>query len=76
MDLVQQGTVDYDVAVAHASNPSDFELQMRTFRRKSRLSTARMSAPEAAPPPGPPETPPDAVGPDGLMTDFSSLLPS
>jgi twitching motility protein PilT len=73
MDLVQQGTVEYDVAVAHASNPSDFELQMRTFRRKSRVSTARMSA-QAAPSPAAP--PPESVGPDGLMTDFSSLLPS
>jgi twitching motility protein PilT len=69
MDLVSQDVVDYDVAVANASNPSDFELQMRTFRRRSRMSTAKASA--AAPAPKPPEP----QGPDGLMSDFSSLLP-
>lgn len=72
MDLVQQGAVDYDTAVANASNPSDFELQMRTFRRKSRVSTA----PAAAPPAAEPAKPAANAGPDGLMTDFSSLLPS
>ncbi len=72
MDLVQQSAVDYETAVANASNPSDFELQMRTFRRKSRMSTQRAAAP---PPPEPPK-PPSGAGPDGLMTDFSSLLPS
>ena len=72
MDLVQQDVVDYETAVANASNPSDFELQMRTFRRKSRMSTARASAaPTAAPSPKPPEP----QGPEGLMSDFSSLLP-
>ena len=72
MDLVQQGAVDYDTAVANASNPSDFELQMRTFRRKSRVSTA----PAAAPPAAPPAKPAANAGPDDLMSDFSSLLPS
>jgi twitching motility protein PilT len=72
MDLVQQGAVDYDTAVANASNPSDFELQMRTFRRKSRVSTT----PAAAPPSAEPAKPAANAGPDGLMTDFSSLLPS
>ena len=72
MDLVQQGAVDYDTAVANASNPSDFELQMRTFRRKSRVSTARAAAPPAAEPAKPAAN----AGPDDLMSDFSSLLPS
>jgi len=72
MDLVQQGAVDYDTAVANASNPSDFELQMRTFRRKSRVSTAHAAAPPAAEPAKPAAN----AGPDGLMSDLSSLLPS
>jgi hypothetical protein len=55
--------------VANASNPSDFELQMRTFRRKSQLSPAP-AAPVASAP-----KPPEGSGPEGLMTDFSSLLP-
>jgi len=59
--------------VANASNPSDFELQMRTFRRKSRMSTARAAAPAPAGAPAP--KPPEASGPEGLMTDFSNLLP-
>ena len=72
MDLVQQDVVDYDTAVANASNPSDFELQMRTFRRKSRMSTARAAAPAPA---APSAKPPEPQAPDGLMSDFSSLLP-
>jgi twitching motility protein PilT len=72
MDLVQADEVSYEAAVANASNPSDFELQMRTFRRKSKLSTAR---PAAAAPTAPAPQPPEGSGPEGLMTDFSSLLP-
>jgi twitching motility protein PilT len=74
MDLVQADQVSYEAAVANATNPSDFELQMRTFRRKSQLSTApRSSAPSAPAVPAP--QPPEGAGPEGLMTDFSSLLP-
>jgi len=72
MDLVIQGAVDYETAVANASNPSDFELQMRTFRRKSRTSTAYPAAPPAAEPANPAAN----AGPDDLMSDLSSLLPS
>lgn len=32
-DLVQEGEVTFDVAMAAATNPSDFELKMRMFRR-------------------------------------------
>jgi twitching motility protein PilT len=32
MDLVEEGVVDYDRALAMASNPSDFELHMKTLR--------------------------------------------
>jgi len=70
MDLVQADQVEYEAAVANASNPSDFELQMRTFRRKSRLSSARPAAPAAKAP-----KPPEGGGPEGLMTDLSNLLP-
>jgi twitching motility protein PilT len=70
MDLVQADQVEYEAAVANASNPSDFELQMRTFRRKSRLSSARPAAAAAKAP-----KPPEGGGPEGLMTDLSNLLP-
>jgi len=72
MELVQEDVVDYDNALAHASNPSDFELQMKTFRRRSRLS-ANPTAP-AAPAPAPKIEPLDR--PEGFTDDLSSMLPS
>ncbi len=38
MDLVAEGAVTYETALAAASNPSDFELQMRTLRRRSHVA--------------------------------------
>ena len=40
MDLVADETVTYETALATSSNPADFELQMRTLRRRSRVVTA------------------------------------
>jgi len=37
MDLVADGLVTYETAVTASSNPADFELQMRTLRRRSRV---------------------------------------
>ncbi|MBI5601207.1 MAG: PilT/PilU family type 4a pilus ATPase [Gemmatimonadetes bacterium] len=34
-DLVQQGQVTFEVALAAATRPSDFQLKMQTFRRRS-----------------------------------------
>ena len=62
MDLVAGDVVTYETALAAASNPADFELQMRTLRRRSRVSTPRESAP-------------DEPQPEGLSDDLSSLLP-
>jgi twitching motility protein PilT len=42
-DLVQSGEVTFDTAMAAATNPSDFELKMRMFRR---VSSAEKKAPE------------------------------
>jgi twitching motility protein PilT len=68
MELVQAGTVDYAIAVANASNPSDFELQMRTLRRRSQMMGGPATA-AAAPAPAPePERPP------GFTDDLSSML--
>ena len=39
MDLVESGTVTYETAIAASSNPADFELQVRTLRRRSRAAT-------------------------------------
>lgn len=39
MDLVDSGAVTFDTARAAASNPADFELKLRTLRRRSRSAT-------------------------------------
>jgi twitching motility protein PilT len=46
-DLVGDGTVQYEVALAASTRPSDFELQMRTFRSAPRASGS-MAVPRAA----------------------------
>jgi len=65
--------VDYDSALAHASNPSDFELQMKTFRRRSR-TTSRAKAAEAPPPPSPRPSGDERI--EGFTDDLSTMLPS
>src|SRR5687767_2709461 len=47
MDLVGEDVVTYETALAASSNPADFQLQLRTLRRRSRVA----SAPTAAVPP-------------------------
>lgn len=39
MDLVAEGVVNYETALAVSSNPADFELQMRTLRRRARAAS-------------------------------------
>jgi twitching motility protein PilT len=50
MDLVSDGTVTYEVAATASSNPADFELQMRTLRRRtmSTQAPAQVEEPTAA----------------------------
>jgi twitching motility protein PilT len=52
MDLVADGVVAYETALAAATNPADFELQMRTLRRRSRVAAPAEAAPAADRPPG------------------------
>ncbi len=66
MDLVADGTVTYETAVAASSNPADFELQMRTLRRRSRVPGTA----EVAGVPAPAE---DKSA--GFTDDLSSMLP-
>jgi twitching motility protein PilT len=47
MDLVGEDVVTYETALAASTNPADFQLQLRTLRRRSRVA----SAPSAAIPP-------------------------
>jgi Tfp pilus assembly ATPase PilU len=46
MDLVSEDVVTYETAIAASSNPADFELQMRTLRRRSRTVQAGDMVPE------------------------------
>jgi twitching motility protein PilT len=63
MDLVSDGIVTYETAVTASSNPADFELQMRTLRRRSRVVT-------------PAEAPKKKEDkPAGFTDDLSSMLP-
>jgi twitching motility protein PilT len=43
-DLVASGDISYEVAHANASNPSDFDLQMRTFGGMSKPALANAAA--------------------------------
>jgi twitching motility protein PilT len=46
MELVETGTVTFETAKAAASNPSDFELKLQTFRRLSQLGTKAVTEEE------------------------------
>jgi len=63
MDLVSDGIVTYETAMAASSNPADFELQMRTLRRRSRVATPTETAGV------------DAEKPAGFTDGLSSMLP-
>jgi len=63
MDLVADDIVTYETALAASSNPSDFQLQLRTLRRRSRVVA----------PTGP--TAPAEDKPAGFTDDLSSMLP-
>ena len=65
-DLVQSGEVTFETAMMAATNPSDFELKMRMFRRVSTvISATELAALEAAHPTA--ETPPaTAPAVDGI----------
>jgi len=41
IDLVESRMVTFEAAKAAASNPADFELKLRTFRRQSRTATSQ-----------------------------------
>src|SRR6267378_2171756 len=60
LDLVSEGVVPYETALPAASNPKEFELQMRSVRRRSRGAKPAEVAP---------------VEPDKPVDDLSSLLP-
>jgi len=69
MDLVGDEVVDFATAMANASNPSDFELQMKTLRRRSKTTKAVTEKPAQAR-----AVPKADDKPLGFTDDLSSLL--
>ena len=49
MDLVADDVVTFETALAASSNPSDFQLQVRTLRRRARPVTAPLAQSEVKP---------------------------
>lgn len=64
MDLVAEGVLAYEAALAAATNPADVELEMRTLRRRSRVVTPAESGGA-----------PSAERPAGFTDDLSTLFP-
>jgi twitching motility protein PilT len=64
MDLVAGEVVTYETALLDATNPKDFEIQMRTVRRRARVAAPTDVA-----------RAPAADRPAGITDDLSSLRP-
>jgi twitching motility protein PilT len=64
MEMVSSEVVTYETALVAATNPKDFEIQMRTLRRRAR-----------APAPTDAARAPAADRPAGFTDDLSGLLP-
>ena len=62
MDLVADDVVTYETALAASSHPSDFQLQLKTLRRRSRVAQPTTATPAS-----------DKA--DGITDDLSSMLP-
>jgi twitching motility protein PilT len=60
MELVSEGVVTYETAATASSNPADFELQMRTLRRRTMAAPAPLAEPDR---------------PAGFTGDLDSMLP-
>jgi twitching motility protein PilT len=72
MELVSDGVVTYETALASSSNPADFELQMRTLRRRTMSQRAPVDgAEDATAAPAADAAPERPAG----FTDLSDMLP-
>lgn len=71
MDLVTDDQVEFEVAIAASSRPSDFELKMKTFRRRSTTAKRIVDLPPEAPKAAPGSDPATTTGGmDGMSTGF------
>jgi hypothetical protein len=75
MDLVAEDVVTYETALTASSNPADFQLQVRTLRRRPRATPTQSATPAAAPAPAPEPAAAQPDKPDGFTDDLSSMLP-
>ena len=66
MDLVTDETLTFETAMAAASNPADFELQMRTLRRSSQVARSPLLKEKDDEP---------SSGGAGFTEDLSDMLP-
>jgi len=64
MDLVADDVVTFETALAASSNPADFQLQVRTLRRRPRVGVPAQALPGQA-----------EEKPAGIADDLSSMLP-
>jgi twitching motility protein PilT len=69
MDLVTGEVVTYETALAASSNPADFELQLRTLRRRSIVTSAPAASTDE------PDAEPAPERPAGFNDDLTDLLP-
>ena len=68
-DLVQHDEVEFEVAIAASTRPSDFVLKLKTFRRHSTTTKKVVDLP-----PEPPKSDPATLGGmDGMSTGFDFL---
>jgi twitching motility protein PilT len=72
MDLVTAGAVTFETARAAASNPSDFELKLKTLRRLSQMAPRPVPA---APPDGPAAPAGGDDLPPGLTSGLGDMIP-
>ena len=71
-DLVQNDEVEFEVAIAASTRPSDFELKLKTFRRRSTMAKKVVDVP-----PEPPKSDPATLGGMvGMSTGFDFLQQS
>ena len=70
MDLVTNDEVEFEVAIAASSRPSDFELKMKTFRRRSTTAKRIDLPPEHATPAAASDPATMTGGMDGMSNGF------